>query len=208
MKYLIEHYKEVIAITGTLTGFLGLIITVYSKYRDSKIKMAELELKKEQIAIDKKHQITKETYQKLFEQKIKIYEELYTTVNKFKKQLYDVGTYFLKEQYQREPSMEQLTVEDVNISALRNIFTIIQKNHFLVSNDLMENYEKLYDLYRKHTAEFNFMLDVGAYGDPNETDKEWERIRDEFYESYRSSIDGFFTQIEKEIIKMKKVLEY
>ncbi len=52
------------------------------------------------------------------------------------------------------------------------------------------------------------MLDVGAYGSPDDTKAEWNKIRDDFYKKYKNTIDSFFKQIEKEIVEMKKVLEY
>ena len=208
MDYFIEHYKELLAIISGLSGLIALIITFYSKYRDSNIRDKEIELRKEQISIDKKYQISKETYQKLFEQKINVYEKLYIEINKFRKQLYDVGRYFDVDDGYGRPTMEQLTVEDVSVSTLRNIFKTVQKNHFVVSNELMKSYMNLYDLYRNHTADFDFMLDVGDYGNPDETKAEWEKVQTRFYEKYKKSIDDFFNQIDIEIIEMKKVLEY
>ena len=207
-EYITVHYKEIVVLTGSFTGLLGLIITFYSKYRDSAIKEKELELKKEQLALEKKYQITKETYQKLFEKKIQVYERLYSSINKFKKQLHNVGMYFDSEDAYGRHTLETLTVEDVSISTLKEVFKEIQDNHFLISNGLMKEYEKLYDLYKEHMKEFEFILDVGAYGSPDELDAEWAKVRDSFYIKYKYAIDGFFKKIEKEIEEMKKVLEY
>ncbi len=208
MDTIFEHSKEIIAFMGGLTGLFGVIVTIYSKKRDSVIREKELELKQEQLALEKKYQITKETYQKLFEKKIQVYERLYSSVNKFKKQLHNVGMYFESEDEYGRHTMEALTVEDVSISTLKEVFKEIQDNHFLISNGLMKEYEKLYDLYKEHTKEFEFILDVGAYGSPDELDAEWAKVRDSFYSKYKDVIDSFFKKIEKEIEEMKKVLEY
>lgn len=207
MDILLIHYKAIIAIIGSLTGLLALGITFYSKYRESNIKDKELELKKEQFDLEKKHQISKEKYQELFENKIDVYNMLYSEINKFRKQLYNVGTYFNTQDAYGNIDMEQLTVEDVNVTALTSLFKHIESNQFIISDELMDSYRSLYDLYRKHSAEFDFMLDEGAYGDPIEADEEWLKIRDSFYETYKKYIEDFFNQIEKEIKAMKKILE-
>ena len=204
MDFLLIHYKAIIAIIGSLTGLLALGITFYSKYRDSNIKDKELELKKEQFDLEKKHQISKEKYQELFEQKIDVYKNLYSEIHKFKKQLYEVGKYFDGEDEYGRHTMDELKVEDVNIATLQMIFKEIQNNHFVISNELMITYEKIYDLYRKNSAEFDFMLDVGAIDNPKQ---EWEKIRDGFYAEYKELIDSFFKQIETETKKIKQVLE-
>ena len=204
MDFLLIHYKAIIAIIGSLTGLLALGITFYSKYRDSNIKDKELELKKEQFDLEKKHQISKEKYQELFEQKIDVYKNLYSEIHKFKKQLYEVGKYFDGEDEYGRHTMDELKVEDVNIVTLQMIFKEIQNNHFVISNELMITYEKIYDLYRKNSAEFDFMLDVGAIDNPKQ---EWEKIRDGFYAEYKELIDSFFKQIETETKKIKQVLE-
>ena len=82
MEFLLIHYKALIAVIGGLTGLLGVVFTFYSKSQDSKLKLLEMELKKEQFLEDKKHQITKEKYQELFAKKIELYinlqQELYS----------------------------------------------------------------------------------------------------------------------------------
>ncbi len=196
-----RHFSQVIAFVAALTGLVSVIWTQYNK-------KIEEDNKRIQAEEDKKYQISKETYQKLFEQKIKLYEKLYTQINKFKKQLYDVGKYFNTVDSYGRQDMEKLTVEDVSVSALQEIFNSIQENHFVVSNELMDSYLKLYDLYRNHTAEFDFMYDVGAYGHPDEIKSEWGKIRNKFYEKYKNTIDEFFNQIEQDTREMKKVLEY
>ena len=45
MNFIIDNYKEIIALIGCLTGFLGIFTTCYFKYRDSNIKEKELEIK-------------------------------------------------------------------------------------------------------------------------------------------------------------------
>jgi len=204
MNIFIANYKEIIALIGSLTGFLGLGITFYSKYRDSNIRDKELELKKEQFDLEKKHQISKEKYQELFELKIDVYRDLYTEINKFRKQLYDVGKYLQDMDQYGQIIHDEITVEDVSVASLLIVFKKVQENHFVISNQLMDKFYKLYDFYRKFTAEFDFLLDVGAIHDPKD---EWKKISDSFYQEYKELIDDFFNQIEQETRQIKLVLE-
>lgn len=192
-----QHISQVIALIGTLSALVSVIWTQYNKSQEEANKQ-------EQFKLEKKHQISKETYQKIFDKKIDLYQSLYSEIHKFKKQVYEIGKYFEDRDDYGEFTMEQLTIEDVNITALLKIFKLIDDNHFLVSIELMENYQKIYDLYRKSTQEFEFMYDVGAIDNPKE---QWEQIRADFYKQYAKVIDDFFNQIEIEIKKMKQVIE-
>jgi len=204
MEFIVTYYKELGALIAGLTGFFGIGVTFYSKYRDSNIKDKELELKKEEQKLDRKHQISKEKYQELFNRKIELYEKLYTNIHKFKKQLYDVGRYFDMKDRGGDFTQQELKVEDVNIDTMKTIFKAIDENHFIVSIALMEKYKKLYDLYRNSTKEFEFMYDFDLV---DNIDDEWNRIKNGFYKTYKKSIDDFFNQIEIEIKKMKQVIE-
>jgi hypothetical protein len=205
MDFILIHYKAIIAIISSLTGLLALGITFYSKYRDSNIKDKELELKKEQFVLEKKHQISKEKYQELFEQKINVYKNLYSKIYKFKQQLYEVGKYFDGEDEYGRQTMDELKVEDVNVATLQSIFKEIENNYFVISNELIATYEKIYDLYRKNSAEFDFLMNVGAIDNPKQ---EWKKIKSGFYSDYKELINSFFEQIENEIKTMKKEIGF
>ncbi len=207
MIYLIEHSKDTIAILSILIALISLLATFYFRRREANHRDKELDIKTKQFDLEKRHQISKEKYQELFEEKIEVYKQLYSEINKFKKQLYEVGKYFDTEDAYGKHKVDEITIEDVNIKTLKSLFKLIDENHFLISEKLMDNYGQIYDLYRKHTAEFDFMMDVGAYGTPDELDSKWEKIKNDFYEKYKRSIESFFNQIELEIRKMKQVLE-
>ena len=199
--------ESIIALIGSLTGLLGLGITFYSKYRDSNIKDKELELKKEQFELDKKHQISKEIYQKLFEKKIFVYKNLYDELLKYKKRLSDIG----KEDYnidtQGDMIFTAVTVEDVNISTLRDIFSIIEKNIFLISPKIEKIYTDLSRIYREKENEFEFMLNNDINSE-REAKDESNRLDKKFFEEHQNKITELFRQIEYEIKKMKKEIGF
>ncbi len=192
-----QHILQVTALVGTLSALVSVVWTQYNKSREEDNKQRQFEL-------EKKYQISKETYQKIFDKKIDVYQSLYNEIHKFKKQVYEIGKYFDDVDGYGNLTIEQLTIENVNVSALLRIFKLIDENHFLISTELMEDYQRIYDLYRKSTQEFEFMNDVGAIDNPKE---QWQNIRADFFGQYKKVINDFFNQIENEIKKMKQVIE-
>lgn len=204
---IIKNYQAIIGLIGSFTGLLGLAITFYSKYRDSNIKEKELELKKEQFELDKKHQIAKEVYQELFSNKIQVYKNLYDELMKYKKKLTEIG----KEDYDIDSNGEmiysEVTTEDINITTLINIFTIVEKNIFVVSLEIEKLISTLMISYQSKENEFDWLFS-------NEISTEDEAIRinhkldKEFFINHQNKIDELFNQIECEIKKMKQEIGF
>ena len=191
-----KHLSQVIALVGTLTALVSVAWTQYNKKieEENKFKLAEY---------DKKHQISKETYQKLFDEKISVYKGLYNELLKYKKRLADIG----KENYdidsQGEMIFTEVTVEDVSISTLRDIFSIIEKNIFLISPKVEKIYSDLSHTYRKKENAFEFMLN-NVISTEGEARDENDRLDKKFFEEHQNKIKDLFKQIECEIKEMKK----
>ena len=191
-----KHLSQVIALVGTLTALVSVVWTQYNKKieEENKFKLAEY---------DKKHQISKETYQKLFDEKISVYKGLYNELLKYKKRLADIG----KENYdidsQGEMIFTEVTVEDVSISTLWDIFSIIEKNIFLISPKVEKIYSDLSHAYRGKENAFKFMLD-NVISTEGEARDENDRLDKKFFEEHQNKIKDLFKQIECEIKEMKK----
>jgi len=190
-----KHISQVMALVGALTALVSVVWTQYNKKieEENKFRLAEY---------DKKHQISKETYQKLFDEKIKVYKSLYDELLKYKKRLADIG----KEDYdidsQGDMIFTEVTAEDVNISTLRDIFSIIEKNIFLISPKVEKIYSDLSHAYRGKENEFEFMLS-NVISTEGEARDESDRLDKKFFEEHQNKIKDLFTQIEFEIKKMK-----
>jgi hypothetical protein len=199
--------ESIIALIGSLTGLLGLGVTFYSKYRDSNIKDKELELKKEQFDLEKKHQISKEIYQKLFEKKIFVYKNLYDELLKYKKRLLDIGKEYYDIDSQGDTIFSKVTAENVNISSLQDIFSIIEKNIFLISPKIEKIYTDLSRIYREKENEFEFMLNNDISSE-REAEDESNRLDKKFFEEHQNKITELFKQIEYEIKEMKNKIGF
>ena len=137
MEFLLIHYKALIAIIGGLTGLLGVVFTFYSKSQDSKLKLLEMELKKEQFLEDKKHQITKEKYQELFAKKIELYINLQQELYSYYDNILNVGReYFDIDEWGRD-SYTKITEKKVIVDLLESINKHFNGNQFLISNKLL-----------------------------------------------------------------------
>ena len=191
-----KHLSQVIALVGALTALVSVVWTQYNKKieEENKFKLAEY---------DKKHQISKETYQKLFDEKISVYKGLYDELLKYKTRLADIG----KENYdidsQGEMIFTEVTAEDVSISTLRDIFSIIEKNIFLISPKVEKIYSDLSHTYRKKENAFEFMLN-NVISTEGEARDENDRLDKKFFEEHQNKIKDLFKQIECEIKEMKK----
>lgn len=201
MHYFIAYYKEIIALIGSLTGFLGLAITFYYKHRDSNIKDKELEIKKVQFELDKQHQITKETYQHMFEKKMLLYKDLNDQLVLYKNRLHDVGI----EIPFGYKAPEVLTEETITMPIFKNIMELIQTNIFFVSKDLENRFRNINDNYKKSL--FNYECDrvLGFYGQYEEQEEEeLEKNNILFYQQYKNDVIDLFRQIENEISEIKQ----
>lgn len=206
MDFVLIHYKAIIAIIGSLTGLLALGITFYSKYRDSNIKDKELELKKVQFDLEKKHQITKEKHQQLFEQKIDLYNTLHSLSLDHKKNLQDVG----REDYELDGNGRDsyfiVTEEDIFLKTFISIKTTMDNNIFVVSEDLEALFTKMLLDYEKNESVFKHIMSVGAYGDNEDLKKEDEKMKNEFNDKHKTTLEDFFEQVKIEITNLRKII--
>lgn len=195
-----KHMSQVMALIGALTALVSVLWTQYNKKleEENKFKLAEY---------DKKHQISKETYQKLFDEKISVYKSLYNELLKYKKRLADIGKQDYDIDSQGEMIFTEVSAENVNISTLINIFSIVEKNIFLISPKVEEIYVNLSYAYKQKENDFEFMLDTIIDGE-EEAREESNKLDKNFFEVHQNKINELFKQIEMEIKEMKKEIGF
>lgn len=194
-----KHISQIITLLGALSGLVTVIWTQYNKSIEEKNKLKQFEL-------EKKHQISKEKYQELFNKKIDVYQYLYLEVNKFNKQLHDLGRYIdIRDKYD-DITMEEVKIEKICVKTLKNIFKIIEKNYFVISNELMELYKEVYKHYKNERKDFDTKNDFGVL-DNEEEYEEYNKIVIAFYNKNKSLINNFFNLIESETKEIKLILE-
>ncbi len=194
------HLSQVIALVGTLTALVSVVWTQYNKNIEEQNKFKQFEL-------EKKHQISKEKYQELFSDKINVYKGLYDELLKYKKRLAEIG----KEDYDIDSDgnmiYTEVTAEHVNISTLRNIFSVIEQNIFIISVDIEDIYSELFVSYQSKENEFNWLFqnEISTEGEARDVDK---KLDQKFFVDHKNFIDKLFLQIENEIKEMKKKIGF
>lgn len=195
-----KHIAQVMALIGAITALISVVWTQYNKSIEEKNKQKQFEL-------EKKHQISKETYQKLFEEKIKVYKNLYEELLKYKKRLADIGKQNYDINNRGKILILEVSTEDVNISTLRNILGIIEKNIFIISPGVEKIFNKLMYSFQLKENEFKFMLQE-VVNDVDEAREESKRIDRSFFEKHQKDINKLLEEIEKEIQQMKEEIGF
>ena len=195
-----KHISQVMALVGSLTALVSVTWTQYNKHIEekNKFKLAEY---------DKKHQISKDTYQKLFDEKITVYKNLYDELLKYKKRLTEIGKQDYDVNSYGQMIYTEVSAEDVNISTLTNIFSIIEKNIFLISPEVEEIFEELSIAYKQKENEFEWLLEE-IIGDEHEAREENSKLDKKFFKEHQKNINQLFKQIEIEIKDMKKEIGF
>ncbi len=191
-----KHLSQVIAFIAVLTGLVSVIWTQYNK-------KIEEDNKRIQAKEDKKHQISKEKYQQLFEQKIDLYNNLYSLSLKYKQDLQDIG----REDYEFDANGSeayfQITEEDICFNTFKEIKTLIEKNIFVTSEELEVLFVGALLDYEKNKSSFRHIRDTGSYGDNNDLKDISEKMNQEFCNKHKITIDKLFYQVKSEISTLR-----
>ena len=205
MDFLISNYKEILALIGGLTGLLGLVSTIYSKHRDSNIKDKEIELKQKQFELDKQHQISKETYQKIFEKKLLLYKQLSESLMKYNNRIHNIGIEII---FGYKES-EIITEGEVAVNSLKEILNLLEENIFYLPEDLEKEYKEINDNYKKALYDFECDKQLGVYGNNEEIeDAVLMESNSEFYKKHKNDMKALYSLIGKEIKSIKQEIGF
>ncbi len=201
MNFIIDNYKEIIALIGCLTGFLGIFTTFYFKYRDSNIKEKELEIKEKQYDDNKKYQLSKEKYQELINKKIEM--------------LGNISLILV--QYNKDKSMVNISDNDIDgdstikeenliVDTFLKIDDVLEKNQLLIANEIQEVYQQIKDGLLKQDAEYyDFRTNVSS--DKEEIIDAYKNKNLIFYTENKDKLHKLLELLNKEIQKVRKELQ-
>lgn len=206
MNFIIDNYKEVIALIGCLTGFLGIFTTFYFKYRDSNIKEKELEIKEKQYDDNKKYQLSKEKYQELVSKKIEMLENISLILVQYNKDksMINIPEYDVDD----DGKGIDLTIkeESLMIKTFEKIDNVLEKNQLLIANEIQETYQQIKDSLLNQDAEYyNFSMNVST--DYKETIDAYKDKYQIFYNEHKNKLHKLLELLNKEIQKVRKELQ-
>lgn len=195
-----KHISEVMALIGSLTALISVMWTQYNKSLEERNKLSMFKL-------EKSHQISQEVYQELFKNKLFIYKNLYDELIKYKKRLTEIG----KEDYDMDSNGEviysEITKEDINILTLKSIFSIVEKNIFVISLEIEDILSNLMISYQSKENEFDWLFQNGISTEHEAIDTN-KKLDKKFFIEHQKQISKLFNQIESEIKQMKKEIGF
>lgn len=207
LKYIFENGDKMGAIIGSLTGLIVGLCSAYWAYRSKKsddhIKLKELAIKEEQFKEEKKYQISREKYQKIFEDKIAVYKKLSVCLNQLDSELMLVGHLKSVMDSDGEEDLKPRKEEKIQIESLQKIFKTIEENMFVISNNVLSRYRDLKKYYIEHTEEIMDLYLVGAY-DSMDAYGHLDKKHREYYRIHKDHIKCLYESIIYETDQIKK----
>lgn len=202
--YLVEHSKDTIAILSVSIALISLLATSYFRYREANYKDNELQIKNEQFELDKKHQISKETYQKVFDKKLRVYKQLHLKLIHYNNKLHNIGLEYRG--YDEDgPFEDVVTEEEVKVKSLTDILSYMEENIFFMSEALEKEYRKINTHYKIALKGFEEDMSLGVYGsDHRVIESELMHSNKEFFTKHKAEIEVLYSLIESEIVQLKR----
>ncbi|MBU1669133.1 hypothetical protein KKC13_12000 [bacterium] len=185
--------KDTLAIIGSVTGLISICGAVCLKWLELKNKAVEL---KE----EKKHQITKEMYQKLFSQKIELYIELQSIVNDFYLGLKTIRNKSYDFDETHGYMMYETSGNEIIETLCNSLEKKLENNRFIISESLYEQYQKIIIPFKNLQNEINNSKEV--HDDTNYSSFYSEESY-RFHKNNKKEISTLLTLIQNEIIELK-----
>lgn len=190
-------------ITGTLylikkaiEALIAKDLKVMEAQNNEIIEKLKSDLEKQKQQLDHMHQVSQPVYQKLFKQKIEIYQELTNIKLKHNKILINRNIETEDDYYENI---------DLYIDELNDIEKIIDNNKLFISNELLEVYEKLKE--KKETFNSKFKdLALAHYNNPIDDisyEEKNQKIKQIIYEETKKEFSNFHNILTNDIQKIK-----
>ena len=194
-----SNTEKIITIIGALTALISVAGTLYNK-------MLEEENKSKFFELEKKHQISKETYQQLFDKKMALYENLYKIYLQYKKDVQGIGRdiYFNDVE---QPYSERITPQKIFNKTFKKIKDEIEKNFLIISQELERYFLPMLDTYEKKENILQHYNDLGVISDEEEAKQENEKLNKKFYKEHKETMNKFWEQLKKEIREIREKIK-
>ena len=152
-----------------------------------------------------KHEVSKETAQALYSDRIKAYSEVFKLITDYKNALYREGMddfeYFDEKD---KPVFIEQTKKKIYSEYVPKIIQFIEKNYFLFSNHIIPFYEEISDSYNKIKVSRESYIDNVA-NDIDEKMEAYDISEEQFLKETESNLNVILDYIKNDIEKMKDV---
>jgi len=210
MKDLLELIQKqdlrIILLLGIIFSSIYMIKKGISALIAKEIEELKAELEKQKLQIEHFHQVSQPTYQKLFEKKINIYQELIKISHKY--------TIKRKESYNSSPLEDVSDISYQNIQfyfdEIKEIEKTIEGNQLYITIKLLEVYEKLIIKIDEFNSDLNELSLYLYHSNMNDIEyntheeKEKEKIYAKIYNETKLEFKEFNKILNNDILKIKK----
>ena len=166
--------------------------------------MLKSELETHKQRLEHTHQISQITYQNLFQEKIKIYQNLIKIVSKYENN-------FLVQDEDDDTVNDYL---NFYIEILNKVKDVISNNKLFISNNLLQSYENLNAELEKYNSEFIALTcrSISLYSSEREQsyyeEDETNRIHYEIYEATKEELTNFKKVLNNDISKIREKINF
>jgi len=194
--FIIIIFSLIYMVKKGIPALIAKDLEIFKHQNTEEIAKLKAELEKQKLQIEHFHQVSQPTYQKLFEKKINIYQELIDIELKHDKILIDKNIENEDDYYENI---------DLFINELNDIERIISNNKLFISNKLIEAYEKLKEKEETFNSKFKDLA-LAHYTNLIDDDfykKENKKIKQTIYEKTKKEFSNFHNILANDIQKIK-----
>jgi len=190
--------KDYLAIIGSGTGLISILGTMYIKYR-------ELKNDAEKFKLEKQHQITKETYQKLFSQKIELYINLQSIINYFYDELKTIGNEFYDFDIINEDTQHKVSGNTIILNLFNSLEKELKNNTLIISDSIYEQYKKISEPFKKLQNDIKNVEEVIGQ---EEAAPFYTEASSTFHKNNKEEIKNFLNLVNNEIKEIRNQIGF
>lgn len=187
-------------ISSILTLSIGYFFNLKSqdKKNTQDLKIKELE---------QKYKISQETYQKLFDKRIEVYNNLHNKLYSHKKNILNIGREIEEDDDFGRTTFRRIKEQDVYITFIKELCEFLEVNIFYISKELETNFVNIslpFELKNSRNSDIWMFSNM----DNDDLKKEFERVDEKFYIQHQKDINNLIKLLEDEIKLIKKNIDF
>jgi len=187
-------------ISSILTLSVGYFFNLKSQ---DKKNVQDLKIKE----LEQKYKISQETYQKLFDKRIEVYNNLHNKLYSHKKNILNIGREIEEDDDFGRTTFTRIKEQDVYIAFIKELCEFLEVNIFYISKELETNFVNIslpFELKNSMNSDIWMFFNM----DNDDLKKEFERVDEKFYIQHQKDINNLIKLLEDEIKIIKKNIDF
>lgn len=192
------------AIFTLISSILTLSVSYFFKLKSQdKKNVQDLKIKE----LEQRQKISQDTYQKLFEKKIEVYNTLHTKLYSHKRNILNIGREIEENDDFGKITFTTIKKEDVYIDFIKEICEFLEKDIFYISKELETNFVNIslpFESKNLMTSDIWMFYNM----DDDDLEKEFAKVDKKFYLQYEKDVSSLIKLLEDEIKLIKKNIDF